>query len=169
MCKDGDEALKAHAFAKDVLRTLNLDIHALGAPGSKSRIGNFSKDGLNFLGIRFEGRETFPTAKAVKRFREKVDEVLVPASGLSLFRTLQRLTNLMNGWGKAYKDMHVARLYLELDDFVKTAVVNYLEKLGVRLIGKNKRKQMKLLGVPSLSAMIEHARPLPGAPLIRNV
>jgi hypothetical protein len=92
----------------------------------------------------------------VKRFKDKVEEVIKPATGVSLFKTLQRLTNLMNGWGKCYKGMRVAKVYLELDDFVKISVETYLEKSVVRLIGKNRRKQMKLLGVPSLAAMIEH-------------
>ena len=116
---------------------------------------------LLFLGVRFEGKEIFPASKVVKRFKEKVEEVLKPASGVSLFKTLQRLTNLINGWGKCYRSMRVAKVYLELDDFIKVSVQGYLEKLGVRLVGKNTRKQMKLLGVPSLAAMIEYKKESP--------
>jgi hypothetical protein len=137
---------------------LNLKIHDIDAPDSKSRIGNFSKDGLLFLGVRFEGTEIFPAAKVVKRFKAKIEEVLKPNSGISLFKTLQTLTNLINGWGKCYKDMRVVQMYLTLDEFIKTAVESYLDKLGVRLVGKNKRKHMKLLGIPSLTAMVEFAK-----------
>ena len=157
MCETEEKARQAHECARDTLRVLNLRIHALGSPGSKSRIGNFSKEGLMFLGIRFEGRDIFPASKVVKRFKEKVAEVLKPESGVSLFKTLQRLTNLLNGWGKCYRSMKVTRVYLELDQFVKNSVEAYLEKVGVRLIGKDRRKHMRLLGIPSLAAMVEHS------------
>ena|ERR1700733_3164852 len=161
MCESEERARQAHDLAKVTLKTLNLEIHALDAPDSKSRIGNFSKDGLMFLGVMFEGKEIFPASKVVKRFRSKVGEILKRSSGDSLFKTLQRLTNLINGWGKCYRAMRVVDVYLRLDEFIKASVEAYLEDLGVRLIGKNKRKQMKLLGIPSLAAMIEHQKSIP--------
>jgi RNA-directed DNA polymerase len=158
MCETLERARQAHDLSKDALKALNLEIHALDAPGSKSRLGNFSKEGLMFLGVRFEGQEIFPADKVVKRFKSKVEEVLKPTSGVSLFKTLQKLTNLINGWGKCYKSMRVRDIYLKLDEFIKASVEEYLENLGVRLVGKNKRKQMKLLGIPSLTAMVEYTR-----------
>ena len=107
MCTTEAQARQAHQLCRDTLRTLNLGIHPLDAPDSKSKIGNFSKDGLMFLGIRFEGQTIFPASKVVKRFKDKVEEVLKTNSGDSLFKTLQRLTNLINGWGKCYKTMRV--------------------------------------------------------------
>ncbi|MGA2902343.1 MAG: reverse transcriptase domain-containing protein [Candidatus Korobacteraceae bacterium] len=155
MCESADRAGQAHSLSRDTLGTLNLRIHELNTPDSKSRIGNFSKDGLMFLGVRFEGQEIFPASKAVKRLKAKVEEVVKPNSGISLFKTLQKLTNLINGWGKHYKSMRVLDMYRELDEFIKVAVESYLESLGVRLVGRNKRKHMRLLGIPSLRAMIE--------------
>jgi RNA-directed DNA polymerase len=158
LCDSEKQARQAHDFAKVALATLNLRIHDLGLPDSKSRIGYFPKDGLTFLGVRFEGREIFPTSKVVQRFKLKVEEVLKPESGLSLFKTLQRLRNLIDGWGKCYRAMRVYKLYLELDVFIKTSLEQYLEHLGIRLIGTKKGKQMKLLGVPSLVAMVEFSK-----------
>jgi RNA-directed DNA polymerase len=146
MCETPERARQAHQLSKDTLKTLNLEIHTLDAQDSKSRIGNFSKDGLMFLGVRFEGREVFPASKVIKRFESKVKEVLKSASGDSLFKTLQRLTNLINGWGKCYRSMRVMNIYLKLDEFIKASVEEYLENLGVRLIGKKKGRHMKLLG-----------------------
>jgi RNA-directed DNA polymerase len=158
MCQTAEQARQAHQLSKDTLKTLNLEIHALDAPDSKSRVGNFSKDGLMFLGVRFEGQDIFPAKKAVERFKDKVEEVLKPASGDSLFKTLQRLTNLVNGWGKCYRTMRVVDMYLRLDEFIKSRVEAYLRNLGVQLVGKNKRKHMKLLGIPSLTAMVEYTK-----------
>jgi RNA-directed DNA polymerase len=156
MCDSPERALQAHQLSKDTLKTLNLEIHTLDTPDSKSRIGNFAKDGLLFLGVRFEGQDVFPAKKAVHRFKNKVEEVLKPERGDNLFETLQKLKNLINGWGKCYRDMRVVQIYLGLDEFIKSSVELYLGKVGVRLIGNNKRRHMKLLGIPSLTAMVEY-------------
>ncbi|HET9182740.1 MAG TPA: reverse transcriptase domain-containing protein [Candidatus Angelobacter sp.] len=158
MCDSEQRAREAYVFARQTLGTLGLKIHELEAPDSKSKIGNFGTEHLIFLGVRFEGQETIPSDKVIKRFRAKIVEVLQPASGNSLFKTLQRLTNLINGWGKCYKMMRVLPIYLELDEFIKSSVERYLSYLGIQLTGKNKRKHMKLLGVPSLTAMIEYRK-----------
>ncbi len=75
-----------------------------------------------FLGIRFEGQVIFPAGKVVKRFREKVNEALQTNSGDSLFNPLQGLTNLINGWGKCYKNMRVLNEYQKLDEYIKSSV-----------------------------------------------
>jgi hypothetical protein len=54
--------------------------------------------------------------------------------------------------------MRVYDIYLRLDSEIKTSVETYLKDLGVQLIGGNKRKHMKLLGVPSLIAMVEYRK-----------
>ncbi|QNI31048.1 hypothetical protein H7849_18335 [Alloacidobacterium dinghuense] len=158
MCKSLEDAHRAHGLCRDTLTTLNLKIHTLDEQGSKSKIGSFSKDGLLFLGIRFEGQEIYPASKAVTRFKGKVKEILKPDSGNSLFKTLQQLTNLINGWGKWYKHMRVANIYLDADKFIKEQVEAYLKASGILLIGKHKRRQLKLLGIPSLYNMIEHSK-----------
>ena len=93
----------------------------------------------------------------------KIGEILNPTSGLSLFKTLQKLTNLINGWGKCYNGMRVNQMYLELDIFIKKALTSYLNSVGIQLKDKNKRKHMRLLGIPSLSAMVVHGSLAPTA------
>jgi RNA-directed DNA polymerase len=161
MCESTERARQAHQLSKDTLKTLNLEIHPIDVPNSKSRVGYFPKDGLMFLGVRFEGQEVFPASKVVNRFKDKIVEVLKPASGDSLFKTLQRLTNLINGWGKCYRTMRVCDVYFRLDEFIKTSIETYLESVGIRLIRKNKRKHMKLLGIPSLVSMVECRKKAP--------
>ena len=158
MCDTEEKARQAHAFSRVALQTLNLHIHALDVGGSKSKIGYFPKDGLLFLGIRFEGQQVFPASKAINRFESKVQEILDAKSGDSLFKTLQRLTNLINGWGKCYRTMRVVDIYQRQDEFIKGSVERYLRTLGVRLIGRSKRRHMKLLGIPSLTAMAEYTK-----------
>jgi RNA-directed DNA polymerase len=157
MCKTREEAGRAHTLCRTILRNLGLEIHALDEPQSKSRFGNFSKDGLSFLGVRFEGHVTYPNSKVVKRFQEKITAILRPSSGDSLSKTLQSLANLIKGWGMGYRDMRVTKLYGELDSFIKEEVVKYLRHSGVHLQSRNRGKQMRFLGVPSLSAMVLHS------------
>jgi hypothetical protein len=54
--------------------------------------------------------------------------------------------------------MRVLPIYLELDGFIKESVEQYLSHLGIQLTGKNKRRHMKLLGIPSLTAMVEYRK-----------
>jgi hypothetical protein len=136
---------------------LGLKIHELDEPNSKSRFGIFSKDGLSFLGVRFDGQITYPSSKVVKRFKDKIIHVLRPYSGDSLFETLQSLSNLIRGWGMGYRNMRVAIIFGELDAFIREEVRKYLGQSGVILQGRNRGKQMRFLGVPSLSAMVSHS------------
>lgn len=153
-CKSRSDAKEAYEFSKSLLESIGLRIHELGDE-SKSRLGDYAKDGLMFLGLRFEGNDAYPTSKAVLKFKAKVKEVLDTKSGDTLFRTLQRLTNLINGWGNSYRKMKVRRVYLDLDEFIKVEVYTYLSKKGIRLAGSDRRKQMRFLGIPSLSALLK--------------
>ncbi|MGC1463788.1 MAG: reverse transcriptase domain-containing protein, partial [Terracidiphilus sp.] len=95
MCKTREEAESAHELCKALLEGLGLRIYALDEPKSKSKFGYFSKDGLNFVGVRFEGSITSPDPKAIPQFKKKVTLVLKPHSGESLAKTLQSLKNLI--------------------------------------------------------------------------
>lgn len=61
-----------------------------------------------------------------------------------------------------------AFIYLKLDEHIKSSVERHLESLGVRLIGKNKRRHMKLLGIPSLTAMVEYKRKSTSGSVVRD-
>lgn len=157
MCETPEMAQRAHDLCRTLLEQVGLRIHALEEPKSKSRFGYFSKDGLNFVGVRFEGTITTPDPKAVPRFKDKVSLILKPHSGDSLAKTLQSLKNLIVGWGNGYKAMRVQKTYMDLDEYIKQEVARYLQASGIKLEGRDRRKQMRFLGVPSLARMVEHA------------
>jgi hypothetical protein len=52
--------------------------------------------------------------------------------------------------------MRVQNTFLELDTHIKQEVAHYLLASGIKLEGRDRRKQMRFLGVPSLSAMVLH-------------
>ena len=157
MCKTRDEANEAHVLCRAELEKLGLEIHRIDEPKSKSRFGYFPKDGLSFLGIRFEGKKTYPEGKVVNRLEDKLVELLKPTSGRSFTSTMQGLSNLLTSWGRGYQDMEVMKIFLRVDDFVKDQVAQYLRRSGIVLSKGNRGKQMRFLGVPSLVAMAEHA------------
>lgn len=169
-CRTRGDAERAHVLCRTLLEDLGLRIHTLGEPKSKTRFGYFTKEGLNFVGVRFEGRVTIPDPKAIPLFKEKVSLILKPHSGDSLMRTLQRLKNLITGWGNGYKMMRVQNTYLELDAYIKEQVCRYLQASGIILERRNRGKQMRFLGVPSLSAMLEHTtKPASPQKIVRAV
>ncbi len=155
MCSSRERAEEAQALCIKSLSQLGLSVPpSQPLEASKTRFGYFTKDGLDFLGIRFEGEVTYPQAKVVKRFRDKVIEILNPHSGVNLFNTLQKLRNLIVGWGNSYSGMRVASMYRELDDYIMVSVQDYLSSSGIRLVGKRRGKQLRFLGIPSLTSLL---------------
>lgn len=156
MCESQDRAEQAYTLCNRTLQELQLEIHTLGS--NKTRIAKFSKDGLGFLGLHLQGKQVIPAKKSRQRFELKIRETLKPHTGVSLFKTLQKLSNTIHGWGKYYRSMDVAEIFLALDKFIGLSVQAYLKDLGIILRGRNKRKQLKLLGIPSLSGMIDRSK-----------
>jgi hypothetical protein len=156
MCESQERAEQAYALCSRTLKALQLEIHPLGS--DKTRIAKFSKDGLGFLGLHLQGKQTIPAKKSRTRFESKIRETLKPHTGVNLFKTLQKLSNTIHGWGKYYRSMDVTEIFLALDKFIQLSVQVYLNDLDIILKGRNKRKQLKLLGIPSLSRMINHSR-----------
>jgi RNA-directed DNA polymerase len=156
MCESGERAESAYNLCTNVLCGLGLQIHSLGS--SKTRIGNFPKDGLDFLGLHFEGKDVFPAEKSRGRFKTKILETLRPHTGVNLLKTLQKLKNLIIGWGKYYRCMRVAEIFGALDKFIQNSVRTYLKESGIILIDRKWPRQRKFLGIPSLTAMLERAK-----------
>jgi RNA-directed DNA polymerase len=155
MCESSERAESAYNLCRKVLGGLGLQIHPLGS--SKTRIGNFPKDGLDFLGLHFEGKDVFPAEKSRDRFKAKILETLRPHTGVNLLKTLQKLKNLTIGWGKYYQCMRVAEIFGALDKFIQNSVRVYLKESGIILIDRKWPRQRKFLGIPSLTAMLERS------------
>jgi RNA-directed DNA polymerase len=155
MCESRERAECAYELCSAKLNDLGLKIHPLGS--AKTTIGEFSK-GLNFLGLHFMDGQVFPAEKSKNRFRAKIEETLKPHSGVSLPRTLQKLSNLIRGWGKYYSGMQVGKSYPALDEFIRESVRTYLKRSKVILVDRKWPRQRKFLGIPSLTAMAERER-----------
>lgn len=151
MCATPESARAAYRMCREALEgKLNLKIHHLDEPDSKTRITLFSK-GFTLLGIRFEGKNVYPSAKAIMKFREKVQHLTDPKQGLNLLTTLNKLQRLVVGWGNAYQSYDTEAMFRELDEFVARCTASYLQANGFLNPGASLAKsQRKVLGLPFL-------------------
>jgi len=156
MCESKERAEQAYTLCNRTLQDLKLEIHPLGS--DKTRIGNFSKEGLGFLGLHLQGKQAIPAKKSRERFELKIRAILKAHSGVNLSDTLQKLKNTIHSWGRYYRSMDVTEIFLALDKFIELSVQAYLKDLDIILKGRNRRKQLKFLGIPSLSRMVDHSK-----------
>jgi Group II intron, maturase-specific domain len=102
-----------------------------------------------------------PSKAVVNKFRLKVASILDPQQGKSLLQTLTSLKNTTVGWGQCYRDLDVASLYAELDDFIREKTSHYLTNYDFLNQGRilNKR-QLEVLGVILLGHMVRKSKML---------
>jgi RNA-directed DNA polymerase len=151
MCRSKEEAQRAYALCLDVLeKKLALQIHHLGDPGNKTRIFRFL-EGFTFLGLEFGGDKIRPSKKAVERFKSRIQEILDPASQVTMLRTLSSLRNTITGWGEAFKQYHSTAVFQELDEYTRESLTQYFRGRGF-LPSRNalSTKEVRSVGIPSL-------------------
>jgi hypothetical protein len=151
LCNSHDEARRAYDLSLTILEgRLGLRMHHLDAPELKTRIIRFSQ-GFTFLGVEFRGEKVLPSAKAIKRFRERIVELLGSSGEQNLLDTLSELKNTVLGWGNAYRIYHSTEIFQGLDDHIKEHVTKYFRarNLLASRYGLS-RKDLRFIGVPSL-------------------
>jgi RNA-directed DNA polymerase len=154
MCRTEQEANEAYDLCLDILeKQLKLNIHHLGEAMGKTRITRYSS-GFSFLGIRFENGRVFPTDKVVSRFKDRVLSLTNPNSSGTVLGSLLKLSNVIKGWGNAFKNYDTERLFQELDSFIRDDMSKLLRHHGFyrahHSLGKH---HMKILGIPTLSTI----------------
>lgn len=97
-------------------------------------------------------------ARGAGSWDEALDVIPLNLGGTANDRKRRRLAGAGDALdiGKAYTEEEKQRMLGELDAFVREEVAQYLKASGIKLEGKNRGKQMRFLGVPSLSALLEH-------------
>ncbi len=127
LCKTEKEARKAYELARTYLKNeLNLEIHEIDVPESKTRIVHFSQ-GFDFLGFLFNHNRICPNEKTRNKFKSKADEILNPKSSSNLVDTLLKLRNMINGWGNAYSFCHLENLRVNPKEDVMSKILESLE------------------------------------------
>jgi RNA-directed DNA polymerase len=159
MCDSEQKARKAYDLAKRMLEEdLRLRMHPLGEESSKTRITLYSK-GFTFLGLLFQGGQTTPGSKAVKKFKEKIASITDLHEGRNLLKTLTALKNTIDGWGHAFQMYDSFETFQNLDAYVREELSKYFREHG--LLGRGHTigfQQRKFLGIPSLEGIMQRAR-----------
>jgi RNA-directed DNA polymerase len=159
LCRTQAEADRAYRLCLQVIEgKLNLRMHHLGDSESKTRIAMFSK-GFSFLGMQFQGASVLPTSKKIRNLREKIESILDLRQGLSLLRTLTKLSNLLHGWANAYEVCDNSSIFAELDAFVREKIGAFLQAHALLQRGWNlTNRNLKFLGIPSIVSLRGRAR-----------
>jgi RNA-directed DNA polymerase len=160
MCPSEERARQAYELARTVLEdNLRLQLHSIGGEGSKTKITLYSK-GFMFLGLHFQGGLVSPSSKAVNRFRENISNIADVRHGFNLLATLETLKLVVDGWGHAYMAYDSLPTFRLLDQHLRNEVSNYLREHKFLLPNSCSisRKQMSLLGLPSLEAILQRSR-----------
>jgi RNA-directed DNA polymerase len=159
MCRSEDEARSAYRLAKKFLEgDLRLKLHALDDENSKTRITLYSK-GFTFLGLHFQGGQTTPGPKSIKKFKEKISTITDDRQGQNLLKTLTSLKNTIEGWGNAYQAYDSLETFQSLDVHIREQLADYLR--AYRLLGRGhtlSSSQRRFLGIPSLEGILQRRR-----------
>lgn len=161
LCKSENVANKAYELAKSFLKDrLKLNIHALGAPESKTRITTFA-NGFDFLGVNFNHDKILPRGKSRLKLTKKISRLLdiKDTRFKSLPDSLVRLRLTLLGWLDSYAICHEHNLKHGHNDFaaVAASVDGHTKKELIKMLKKCELRpsrlggyHWKLLGVPSL-------------------
>ncbi len=146
LCKTEAQAREAERLAGEVLAGLGLELHP-----DKTRVADL-REGFDFLGCHFRARvsgrllergirryylQRWPSARAMKRVRQRVRELTGARRGGAgdIRDVIRDLNPVLRGWGNYFRTGNAARKFNQLDRYV----VWRLRRLMVRRRGRNLR------------------------------
>ena len=113
-CKNEYDADKALRSARRILeQELKLTLHP-----DKTRIVMARKEGVGFLGFRFNGRWRRPGDKAVENFRDAIREETGRQQPRNLAMVIERINPIIVGWGNYHCGGTVRKIFRLLDSWV---------------------------------------------------
>lgn len=149
LCRSEGEAGEAERIAGEALAQLGLELHP-----DKTRIVDLreGREGFDFLGCHFRARvsgrllergirryylQRWPSARSMKRVRQRVKELTGPRRGgaRDIREVIRDLNPVLRGWGGYFRTGNAARKFNQLDRYV----VWRLTRLMARRRGRNLR------------------------------
>jgi RNA-directed DNA polymerase len=149
LCRSEGEAGEAERIAGEALAQLGLELHP-----DKTRIVDLreGREGFDFLGCHFRARvsgrllergirryylQRWPSARSMKRVRQRVKELTGPRRGgaRDIREVIRDLNPVLRGWGGYFRTGNAAGKFNQLDRYV----VWRLTRLMVRRRGRNLR------------------------------
>jgi len=149
LCKTEAQARAAERVAGEVLGTLGLELHP-----DKTRVVDLreGREGFDFLGCHFRARVSgrllergirryylhrWPSARAMKRVRQKVKDLTGKSRGgaRDIREVIRDLNPILRGWGNYFRTGNAALKFNQLDRYVQRR----LSRLLARRYGRNLR------------------------------
>jgi RNA-directed DNA polymerase len=114
LCRSQSEAQKALVEVTEWTTAAGLRLHP-----DKTRIVDASqRGGFDFLGYHFERGYRWPSAKSLRKFKDKIRSLTQRTNGHSLQRTISELVPIQRGWLEYFK--HSQRsIFGELDKWIR--------------------------------------------------
>ncbi len=153
MCASEEEANKAYKLARSILENqLKVQIYPLDTNNRESkatRIVKPSTEPLEFLSVRFNGCNIWPSRDKVNALKERIREVTNPSDQTDVISLLTQCRNVLYGWLAAFSYTDVDRYFLELDELVDKQLAYAFRKMGLTLrkLAETKEKAVKLSAI----------------------
>jgi group II intron reverse transcriptase/maturase len=125
LCKSVNAAVQALRTAREVLRSLHLELAE-----EKTRIAEYPA-GFDFLGYRFQqyyGNYKWPRRKAVDTFKDKVRRLTRRQQPKNVKMVIEKLNPVIRGWGHYFKYGNVKKRFAELDGWVRMRLRSFIDK-----------------------------------------
>ncbi len=127
--------------AQAILGNYGLDAYVPKKDSSKAQKGLLEKKGFNFLGCTIGASFIHPNRKARTEIKNKISDVLrgnaralnrVESSSwikdYSLIHTLQKVNNILMGWGNQYSFCNATVLFKDIDREIDKFIREYISK-----------------------------------------
>lgn len=153
MSDNQDKLKKAYASATETLKQLGLKVHPL-TNKEKVEVGNIDS-GLNFLGCAINDVSVSPGHEAISRLKQKLKDLVNSSiSGLSpkndklkhssLLLTVNKINNVVLGWGSQYSFCTDFRFKKPLDEYVSVLLKRYIGRFNSELTKECKKQKTKI-------------------------
>lgn len=155
MCKDAEEAKRAHQLAKKLLEDdLGLKLHPLS--GAKTKISKITQDKFEFLGVMFNGKRLWPSTETQQSLKQKLREITeYDKEKSSLLDVLLSLKYLMEGWISTYCFTDIEVFLHEVDEEIRERVGHAAFMMGWFDRKRSlSNQQRKFSGIPLLLSFL---------------
>lgn len=132
---------KSEEAAKEALRRVQrvMDFLGLKLKMEKTRIANLRQKGIDFLGCHLrmsvskvwkaKGRwylYRWPSRKSMNAVRERIRDITSSrTSGLKREVVLERLSQVLKGWGEYFRTGNASKRFLQIDSYVRRRLIRW--------------------------------------------
>lgn len=156
-CKNEWEADKALRTAQRIMEEeLKLTLHP-----DKTRIVYARREGVEFLGFKFNGRWRRPGNKAVDRFRDAIRHKTRRQQPKNIRMVIRSINPIISGWGRYFRGGTVRTLFRALDSWICSRIRCFKAKRRTKsvILYTLPRDVLQQAGLVLLSSLIPDEPP----------